>query len=62
MMITTIIAIGRAIRRPAKMNGAAAGTTTRATIRPREAPMLAADQSRTRFTARLPAWVVTTIG
>jgi len=44
------------------MKGAAAGTTTRQRMRAREAPMVAADQSRTRFTARLPACVVTTIG
>src|SRR3989442_6184 len=54
-MIATIMAMGSAIRNPAKMNGAAAGTTTRQRMRAREAPMLAADQSQTRFTAQLPA-------
>jgi hypothetical protein len=61
-MITTISAIGSAMRRPAKMNGAAAGITTRRSAAAREAPMLAADHSSTRLTPRAPWLVTMTIG
>jgi hypothetical protein len=54
VITTTIIATGTATRNPAKMNGAMAGSTTRRSVWPREAPMFCADQRSTRFTPRAP--------
>ena len=50
------------MRKPAKMAGAAAGSTILRSTWVREAPMLRADHTSTRSTVRTPAALFTTTG